>query len=69
MRIKPIWLLALAALASLAAIAYWQAFPHYGPRHHGYVLTLWTVCLSLTYASRVLWRSIWKLIQKPSVPG
>ena len=64
MRIKPLWLLTLAALASLAAIAYWRAFPHYGPRHHGYVLTLWTVCLSLTYASFVLGRSAWKRLQR-----
>jgi hypothetical protein len=69
MRIKSIWLLALAALASLAAIAYWRAFPHYGPRHHGYVLTLWTVCLSLTYASHVLGRSIWKRVQSLRASG
>jgi hypothetical protein len=69
MRIKPIWLLALAAFASLAAIAYWRAFPHYGPRHHGYVLTLWVVCVSLSYACHVQGRAMWKRIQSFRASG
>ncbi|HEX4505561.1 MAG TPA: hypothetical protein VH722_07505 [Alphaproteobacteria bacterium] len=69
MRIKPIALLVLAAVASFAALAYWRAFPGHESRHHGLVITFWVVSFSLVQAVHMLGRYIWDRVKAARQPG